>query len=738
MRKLIIILLITIPHLVVGQKKAILSTSYKHSGITNHAHAGHTYLVANALGYWNVDYSISATSEDNSLQTQIPDLSPNNYDFLNNGGLSLPKLKPVNSFWTRKLAVMGPTGSSNVDANYHRITGAQATDLFNQDFELFLAFELEDADFGVNSMYILASRDIPSAVQGQIMVYINAGRIYFEYRSGGSLVQYYTTNPYFQNLSIGRNVVAIRFDATTDVFQMRVNGVQPTLTTGGSITSASPASFNLGSRRLLLHGYDNNGTINGISDGGSIQILMIAVTGLLTDTQRVPILDLFSEGLEKDIVVIGDPTSNVLVEGGSAYNFGVCLKAQPGSTVTVTPTVSGVISVSGALTFTTSDWNVPQYVTLTPPASDGTTQWFRAIDVTLTATGGLSYATSYRAMLTDETTHYATYVPKVNNAGVMGSLKIENSVYTYEQQQAYLIQTIFNGAGLPSGAPESIDTYTTTQSVTCHSFNNTSLTAGYKASFRRLNFDQVDGDGYTWTNRAFFWEAASPVNKLMINMEGTGGEGHAAWIDNMLSKGFDVLHHAMPTSGVSPGGGLNIENSPAVAQGSFTSMVSNGVDQSDFFAYRLFLFDRIRALDYLINTLGKTYSEIYVSGISGGNQPALYLASVDSRINGYIGVRTYPWDAEIYSNSTQLQILQKRCPLLDRLSIFLSRPNSRFFVYSNIADASNNASRWPILVDYLNDLYGSKISITFESEASRSTHQYGAYEIALINTLLGI
>lgn len=691
---------------------------------------GHIFLTQNAIGYWNANI-LPKTDNDDVIESTLEDLSPSGYDFLNAGGTALPKLKVNNRLLKRNFSVQGPTGASNTNANYHRLTGAQATDLFNQDFELFVGFMCEDGDFGVNVVHILGARDIPSAVQGQIQLYISSGRLFFEYRSGGSLVQYSTTSAVFQNNSNGLQVVSIRFDATTDVFSMRVNGVAHSLTVGGNITNANTAAFNLGSRRLLLHGYDNNGTIAGINDGGSNQLISMAVTGLLTDAQRVPIYDLFSEGLEKEIVIIGDPTSYVFIEGSTAISFSVVLKNQPATDVTLTPSVSGLVTVSSAITFTSSNWHTPQTITITPPASDGTTQYYRNFDLTLTATGGLTAAQSYLCTLADDPS-IVTYGRNLNFDGYAENFKILNGAYTATEQQNYLISTIFNGEGLPTGAPSSIDTYTTTQSVVCHSFNNTALTAGNKASFRRLNFTQNDSDGFTWTNRVFFWEAATPVNKLLINMEGTGGEGHAPFIDNFLGNGWDVLHAAMPTSGTSPGGGLNITNNPSVAQGSFASMVSNGVDQPDFFAYRLFLFDRIRAIDYLINTLGKNYTEIVVSGISGGNQPAIYLASVDSRVTGLITVRTFPWTAEIYTGSTQLQELQARSPLLDRVSILMGRTNAKWFNYSNLADASNNVSRTKMLHEYLIRTYPGKTDLYFENEATRATHNYGTYEIGLI------
>ncbi|QXC60689.1 Ig-like domain repeat protein [Aquihabitans sp. G128] len=59
-----------------------------------------------------------------------------------------------------------------------------------------------------------------------------------------------------------------------------------------------------------------------------------------------------------------------LVESGTADSYVVLLASQPTAQVTVTPTATGLCTVSGPLTFTAANWNAPQTVTVTPGNDD--------------------------------------------------------------------------------------------------------------------------------------------------------------------------------------------------------------------------------------------------------------------------------------------------------------------------------------------------------------------------------
>ncbi len=98
--------------------------------------------------------------------------------------------------------------------------------------------------------------------------------------------------------------------------------------------------------------------------------------------------------LSAQAAVVVTPTTLTTTEDGSAVQYQVVLDAAPsaGETVTVTPASDDVTegTVSGALTFTVGDFDVPQYVTVTPGASgdgnDGNVSY--NITHTVSAVGG--------------------------------------------------------------------------------------------------------------------------------------------------------------------------------------------------------------------------------------------------------------------------------------------------------------------------------------------------------------
>ena len=94
---------------------------------------------------------------------------------------------------------------------------------------------------------------------------------------------------------------------------------------------------------------------------GADKTLTIAgsTTGLTVNPTAVTIADDDERGVEVGV------TSLMVPEGGSA-TYTVALTSQPTGTVTVTPSVNGnsEVTVSSALTFTASDWNQAQTVTV--------------------------------------------------------------------------------------------------------------------------------------------------------------------------------------------------------------------------------------------------------------------------------------------------------------------------------------------------------------------------------------
>ena len=84
-----------------------------------------------------------------------------------------------------------------------------------------------------------------------------------------------------------------------------------------------------------------------------------SATGLDVTAAAVLIEDNDERGVTLDVTALPVP------EGGRA-TYTVVLASEPTGTVTVTPAVTGspTVTVSGALTFTASDWNQAQTVTV--------------------------------------------------------------------------------------------------------------------------------------------------------------------------------------------------------------------------------------------------------------------------------------------------------------------------------------------------------------------------------------
>ena len=106
-----------------------------------------------------------------------------------------------------------------------------------------------------------------------------------------------------------------------------------------------------------------------------------------------------------NLTIVTDPASTPaseaklsLTEGGSAKTYTVVLTAPPTGSVTLTPESSKVaaVTVSAALTFTTSDWSTAQTVTVAPVEDPD------AADETVTVTHTATGATEYVSVSEDE------------------------------------------------------------------------------------------------------------------------------------------------------------------------------------------------------------------------------------------------------------------------------------------------------------------------------------------------
>ena len=197
--------------------------------------------------------------------------------------------------------------------------------------------------------------------------------------------------------------------------------------------------------------------------------------------------------LSAQAAVVVTPTTLTTTEDGSAVQYQVVLDVAPsaGETVTVTPASDDVTegTVSGALTFTVGDFDVPQYVTVTPGASgdgnDGNVSY--SINHAVSAVGGTA---SY-----DGAPASSVIVTNANIDGVASIIVDPSSGFRVTEGGA--AQTITISTTSAPAADVTINISTVSTEVTL-SAPSVVLNAGngYNATFTITAVDDaaVDGD----------------------------------------------------------------------------------------------------------------------------------------------------------------------------------------------------------------------------------------------------
>lgn len=164
----------------------------------------------------------------------------------------------------------------------------------------------------------------------------------------------------------------------------------------------------------------------------------------------------------------------------------------------------------------------------------------------------------------------------------------------------------------PTGAPDSINTGGSgANGIT---FDNVASSTKVE-----LVFTENDSQGYEWESVVGWSVNSTPSNVLVIDHLGHGEDGHDLMYDAIMDAGYDYANFALP---------LNNSN-PNITSSFPTDVHNDMVDVLETPTYdirRLFLFDKIRGLDYILSQ--KTYTKVVLVGISGGGQMALLLGSL--------------------------------------------------------------------------------------------------------------
>lgn len=238
----------------------------------------------------------------------------------------------------------------------------------------------------------------------------------------------------------------------------------------------------------------------------------------------------------------------------------------------------------------------------------------KSFTVTVAATGGIVESKQFTVYLSEETEEvtrkWTPYLYLIDGICNWRRQYPTFTLSTFEAKRTALKESIF-GNDYPSGAPES-----TAESQASNS-NGTTFNVASPIR-RRLNFSEEDIEGYTWTKDCYWATNAAASDTLVIDFSGHGEVGHQDLYDAIYSAGYDFASARMPWIGdtVNPdiSGTFGGHNSYLTA-----------LDRDGYDARRLFFFDKVRMLDYILSQ--KSYTNVVLTGVSGGGYTASQFAA---------------------------------------------------------------------------------------------------------------
>lgn len=344
----------------------------------------------------------------------------------------------------------------------------------------------------------------------------------------------------------------------------------------------------------------------------------------------------------KKISILFDPSSNGITKGTSRA-YGIVLDEAPSSDVTVSfNATNGYVTFSASLTFTTSNYNTPQAVTISATA-DGIVEGKKIETVVFTASGG-----GYSATKSITLNICDAGLDRQFTAGFNWKRFITiDEVGDIATKRAAMIAYIFNGAGLPTDDVPDTDVSYSSGNIFNDAYGGFT---GYD-SITKQTWVKADIDGYNWTQTTYHFINNS-ATKCVFVCRGHGSELYAVDIINeLLANGFSVLYSGMPVTLTD-----NTEANPTVTltgTSAHNSMKSGGLDRVGYSPLELFFYDKISALNYLDTNF--SYDEYYITGCSGGGWNSCLLMALTERFSRGVHVRgikpAYFYSAFIETNT---------------------------------------------------------------------------------------
>jgi len=282
----------------------------------------------------------------------------------------------------------------------------------------------------------------------------------------------------------------------------------------GTVTSSSERDIPIDSASFSLNvdSFSEAGTLSGIPTDSTI----------LTSYERSDTTQLdfqVSESIN-DLVISGGAWESPVINEGSTGAILVRLSAQPSSDVTVTPSSSrssgiGGIGITGALTFTNSNWNTDQTVTLTAVDSD-----YARSDISST----ISFATSASGTDWDSPTPVPDHWTKdVVNRATNNAILVHNipsSVSLGEASNNTATYTLKLGSK-PTGDNDVVVTFTESAahfnlSVTSMTFTSSNWNTTQSFTVTAVNNDDTSQNP-TESFRLTATSLSSEYNGLQVN-----------------------------------------------------------------------------------------------------------------------------------------------------------------------------------------------------------------------------
>lgn len=424
---------------------------------------------------------------------------------------------------------------------------------------------------------------------------------------------------------------------------------------------------------------------------------------------------------------------------------GYSLSEVPSSDVTVSVTISNgkVTRSPTSLTFTTSNWYTPQIVTYTG-VNDGITDIITNETITLAASGGGydSVTLVQNGFVYDNATgtyYYGWF-------GHPSWMDFYSTAATASTTRSDAINFIFNGNGLPSGYA----TLSVTNGYTgpMHGIDTSTITG--EDNVDRYTITRTDVDGYTWTHYVYhIFSSTGTDNKLMINQEGHGEAGHTTLVSALLALGIDVLHCSMPVVG------QNTENNPTVTStgtAGHNQFLSGGLDRVGYNPMELFLFDKIIALNYALDTYPTYSGNVWASGCSGGGQMSTFLGAIDTRVSKVFAVRAVmpqkmksavgdyeQGDSLAISGSRLYTDFYRNISSFSDLILLCCTGGRYYKTICNSYDSTVGNVVWKYVGDKFTELateYGGTYEQSISNASAQATHGYQTDDISAITSEL--